>query len=110
MISTQIERRKTYSENFNFLEDRRSYPASFKAKVALAALKESKSVNEIALEFAVHPSQISLWKQQLINNISQVFETTSVHLGNESRLPNNPHAKIGQIMAENDFLTKVLGR
>jgi len=104
------EKRIRYSDDFNIQEDRRSYPASFKAQVVLAALKENKSLAELAMEYAVHPGQISLWKQQLLNNISLVFENTIAHPGTGSKTANNPHAKIGQLMAENDFLTKVLGR
>ncbi|MDP8567810.1 transposase, partial [Methylophilus aquaticus] len=44
---------------------RRTHAASFKAKVALAAIKGDKTLAELASEFAVHPNQITEWKQQL---------------------------------------------
>ena len=105
-----IERRKTNSEEFNYHEDRRFYTANFKAEVALAAVKEDKSLNELAIEFTLHPSQVALWKQQLLSNICLVFENSGNHLENTPKASKNRHAKIGQLMAENDFLTKVLGR
>lgn len=88
----------------------RTYPANFKAQVALAAMKGDKTLEELAVEFAVHPDQISLWKQQLLNNISLVFNKDDDNLEIEAKTDSNRHAKIGQLTAENDFLTKVLGR
>lgn len=103
------ERRRTYSEEFNIQEDRRYYPPNFKAQVALAALKDEKPVAELALEFSVHPEQIAIWKQYLLNNCNLVFEKQRNYEENATKI-NNSHAKIGQIIAENDFLTKILGR
>ena len=45
-----------------------------KAKIALEAVKEQKTVNEIAQEYGVHPTQIGLWKKVLLENASQLFE------------------------------------
>ena len=44
-----------------------------KAKVALEAVKGSKTVNEIAQEYSVHPTQVGLWKKALLENASQLF-------------------------------------
>ncbi len=104
------ERRKNYSEEFNIQEDRRYYSSDFKAQVALAAIKDDKPIAELAMEFAIHPNQIALWKQFLLNNISLVFDKHGDTEDKVTKINNNPHAKIGQIMAENDFLTKILGR
>lgn len=85
-----------------------TFSTNFKAKVALAALKGDKTVTELEEEFAVPSDCILKWKQHLIKNISLVFEQKNVDCElSEVRLN---HAKIGEIMAENDFLTKVLGR
>ena len=105
-----IERRKNYMENFDIMQDRRFYPADFKAQVALAALKDEKPLTDLAVEFALHPNQISSWKQHLLNNVGLVFENREVTPINGNKATANSHAKIGQIMAENDFLTKILGR
>ncbi len=104
-----IERR-IFSADFNFAEERRSYSAEFKSQVALEALKANRSNIEIALEFAIHPNQVSLWKQHLLNNIIQMFENCKVNPPSTAAPPEKSHAKIGQLIAENDFLTKVLGR
>ncbi|MEQ1486214.1 transposase [Methyloglobulus sp.] len=102
--------RRTNSAFFYSQEDRRSYPAHFKAQVALEALKNEKTNTELAIEFAVHPNQVSLWKQQFVNNINRVFDNDSTNLESSPKTTNGRHAQIGQLMAENDFLTKVLGR
>jgi transposase-like protein len=45
-----------------------------KAKVALEAVKGNKTVNEIAQEFGVHPTQVGLWKKALLENAGQLFD------------------------------------
>jgi transposase-like protein len=45
-----------------------------KAKVALEAVKGHKTVNEIAQEFGVHPTQVGLWKKALLENAGQLFD------------------------------------
>jgi transposase len=89
---------------------RRNHSAEFKAKVALAALKGDKTLSEIALQFDVHPNQITQWKQQVVDNISQLFAKDSSGKANEENRIKELHAKIGQLTVENDFLFKVLGR
>jgi transposase-like protein len=44
---------------------RRNHTASFKAKVALAALRGDQTLSELAQQFDVHPNQIVQWKSQL---------------------------------------------
>lgn len=102
--------RRTFFSDFNFQEERRSYSAEFKARVTLAALKGDKSNTELAMEFAVHPNLVSLWKQQMLNNLNRVFESEAPNFEGNHKIFDNRQTKIGQLMAENDFLTKVLGR
>ncbi len=52
---------------------RQRHSATFKAKVALEALKGMKTRQEIAAEFSVHPGQVSVWKKELQGNLAQVF-------------------------------------
>lgn len=88
-----------------------NYSAIFKGMVALAALKNDKTIDELAVEFNVSPEKIGLWKQHLIKNIDQIF----THEGdnqdsNPANAIDNRHAKIGSLTAENNFLSKILGR
>jgi transposase-like protein len=81
---------------------RRNHSATFKAQVAIAALKGDKTLAELAQQFDVHPNQITDWKSQLMERSSQVFgdTTTAAAEPDLTKL----HAKIGQLTLENDFL------
>jgi transposase-like protein len=52
---------------------RRKFTAEFKAKVALAAVKGNRTLSELAAQFDVHPNQITMWKKQLIENVTVLF-------------------------------------
>jgi putative transposase len=56
---------------------RRSFSAAFKAKVALDAHKGLKTAGELAKQHQVHPTQIALWKKQLLEGAEGVFEGDS---------------------------------
>jgi putative transposase len=53
---------------------RRSFTPSFKTKVALEALRENKTISEIAQRHKLHPTQINLWKKQLLEGAEEVFQ------------------------------------
>jgi transposase-like protein len=84
---------------------RRSHSPAFKAKVALAALREDKTMAELCKEFELHPTQINDWKRQLLDGAADVFGSTA----REEPVDLAPlHAKIGQLALENDFLESAL--
>jgi transposase len=51
---------------------RRNHPPAFKTKVALAAIKEDKTLAEVAQQFDVHPTQVTQWKAQLLKRSTGV--------------------------------------
>ncbi len=53
---------------------RQKHSPDFKAKVVIEALKEQKTLSELAQIYEVHPNQITLWKKEFLENASQVFE------------------------------------
>ena len=84
---------------------RRSHGPAFKAKVALAALREDKTMAELCKEFELHPTQINDWKRQLLERAADVFGSgTAPEPVDLAPL----HAKIGQLALENDFLEGAL--
>lgn len=84
---------------------RRSHSAAVKAKVALAALREDKTMAELCKEFELHPTQINEWKRQLLDRAADFFGAGSA----PEPVDLAPlHAKIGQLALENDFLESAL--
>jgi transposase-like protein len=87
---------------------RRNHGATFKAKVALEAIKGDQTVVELAERFEIHPNQITEWKKQLMERADEVFsKDQKSDTGADIK---DLHAKIGQLAVENDFLSVALGR
>jgi transposase-like protein len=89
---------------------RRTFSASFKAKVALAAVKGDKTLSELASQFDVHPNVIAQWKRQLLENADALFSKSASERGDHEGEIKELHAKIGQLTMERDFLAVGLAR
>ena len=87
---------------------RRNHTASFKAKVALAALKGHKPLAELAQQFDVHPNQITEWKSRLQVRAAGVFGEDKTESETSKVEVTRMQAKIGELTRENDFLERAL--
>jgi transposase len=86
---------------------RRRFTAEFKAKVALEALKERTTLAELAQKYQLQPMQISKWKRELKDNISQVFEKPrSGEVKQREAQEAKLFEKIGRLEMELDWLKK----
>ena len=84
---------------------RTRYTAEFKAKVALAALKEQETISELVHRFGVSAMTISKWKQDFLINSSKVFEGESQESKDDREEEvQKLHATIGRLTVERDFL------
>jgi len=89
---------------------RKKHSAEFKAKIALEAAKGLKTINEIASESEVHPSQVTLWKKQLLEEIPTLFANNqSQKQKKDEDLTAMLYQQIGQLKVELDCVKKKSG-
>jgi len=87
---------------------RRNHAPTFKAKIALEAIKGEQTLVELSQRYQVHPNQITEWKKRLLESAPDIFCCSKkAETGPDVK---ELHAKIGQLAMENDFLSNALGR
>ena len=89
---------------------RRNHSASFKAKVALAAIRGEKTLAELSEQFDVHQNQIQDWRRKLLDQADRVFDHGGGTALESEHKVKELHAKIGQLTMERDFLAQGLER
>jgi len=91
------------------MQHRTHHSAEFKAKVALAAISGLKTLSELASEYKVHPTQITRWKQELVENAPDLFGKGKKKEVNHDAEVAELHRQIGKLKVENDFLSNLPG-
>lgn len=87
------------------------HSAQFKFKVALEAAKGTRTLNELASEYGLHPSQISEWKSHLLDVGAGVFNTTTAQQQREQdALQTELYEQIGRLKMEPEWLKKKAAR
>jgi transposase len=89
---------------------RRQFDSAFKAKVALAAVREEETVPALAARYKVHPVQVYKWKRELLDRAAMAFVD-----GPRGEVETGPSRdelfkKIGELTVERDFLANGLRR
>ncbi len=89
---------------------RKQHTVSFKAQVALAALKGDKTVNELAGHYGVHPTLIHAWKKQLLTGAEEVFANGSKAATTDAEAQKAElFEQIGRLKMELEWLKKKVG-
>jgi transposase len=90
---------------------RKSHTATFKAQVALAAVKGDKTIAELAGLHGVHPTLIHGWKKQLVGGAEEVFQVGAKPAEHDhEELQAQLYEQIGRLQAELQWLKKKVSR
>lgn len=89
---------------------KKRFTSEFKSKVAIEALKGHKTISELSSEFEVHPSQIQVWKKQLLDGSKDIFNGKK-DKKDESVIQERDrlYAQVGRLAVELDWLKKKTG-
>jgi len=92
------------------MKNRRKHSAEFKARVALEAAREQKTIAELTREYGVHANQITKWKRQLLEGAEEVFTRDG---GQQDRNQEQREAvlyeQIGKLQVQLEWLKKKTG-
>ena len=90
---------------------RKRHPAAFKAKVALEAAKQTRTLAELAKAYQVHPVQISQWRKQLLDGVEELFRDGRRRPTDESQaIQRELYEQIGRLNMEIEWLKKRIAR
>ena len=86
---------------------RKNYSASFKAKVALEAIKKEKTISQLSSEYGVHSNQINQWRKRLLEELPDIFSKKRQKKEKDTEeLQSELYQQIGQLKVELDWLKK----
>lgn len=90
---------------------RKRHTAQFKFQIAVEAIKNDQTVNQLASKHGLHPSQISQWKRQLLAEGATVFSTTTAQqLRQQETLQAELYEQIGRLKMDLEWLKKKVNR
>lgn len=90
---------------------RKRHTAQFKFQIAIEAVKNDQTVNQLASKHSLHPSQISQWKRQLLDEGATVFSTTTAHqLQQQAAVQAELYEQIGRLKMDLEWLKKKVDR
>jgi len=85
---------------------RKSYSPQFKAKVALSAIRQEKTLSQLSAQFKVHPVAIARWKAHLLDQASAVFIDGRTQKQNDDPTVEELYQEIGRLKIELDWVKK----
>jgi len=92
---------------------RKKHSAAFKAKVALAAIREEGTIAQLSSKYGVHSSQIQKWKKTVLEGMTSLLDGKGKVVP-KGLVPEEEveglYKKIGKLEVERDFLSRVLDR
>ena len=89
---------------------KKTFSAQFKSKVALEAVKADKTINELASEFGVHPTQVKNWKNELQDGATEIFSNKRKKEAKEIEAERDRlYRQIGKLQVEVDWVKKKTG-
>lgn len=90
-------------------QTRKKYDAKFKAKVAIEAIKERETLNELAAKYELSPVMISRWKKEFLENLASAFETPKMDEAAFEKQKDRYLRKIGDLEMRLDLPTVSIG-
>jgi putative transposase len=89
---------------------RKRHSATFKAQVALAAVRHEGTASELGSRFQLHSTQVAQWKKQLVDHAASVFENGATTVdGDQQQLIADLYEQLGRAHAELEWLKKKCG-
>lgn len=86
---------------------RKRHSPDFKSKVAIDAIRQQQTVNELTAKYAVHATQINQWRKQALAAIPAVFKGKAEREQQDRQAEiDELHRQLGQVIAERDWLKK----
>lgn len=87
------------------MSKRKNHLPSFKAKVALEAIKNEKTVAALAQSYQIHPNLVSKWKKEALDNLQGIFTGNIKSQENHDKTEKDElYKKIGELQVQVDFL------